>query len=478
VTAFAATLRDRTAAAPLNWFAGAAAVAIAIGAVAAVNVKAALGLSIVVAVGMASFLNPASILAILMASIFVELITIGGVTISRAIAPIAAFVVIIQLMRGRARLPWAPPLVWTCAYTLWAVASGLWTVSVAGTVYLLSSLVIALAYMLAFATLLQTRRQLETILYVLVVSSLLVGGTSFLAYFGKLHLTSDELQGGRSQGGVGDPSFFAAFQLIALPLVVVMAAYARRRWVRTGLYVTLLVIIGSILTSLSRGGFIALALLLILLVLLPARTLFRSPRHKALALLVVALGTTAVSIRASGALVARIQTIYGKGNDKGSSRGSGRVNIWLAGRTTIEERPILGLGYGAFQYRSTELMLRTPGVDLRHWFFRKPGSVAHNTYVGTWAELGLIGLLLYGGVMVSTGIALRRVATRAREVGAHWVRGIANALILGLITWSITSFFLSMETARAFWILVGLALALPRLLENEIAEGEAAKASP
>ena len=40
------------------------------------------------------------------------------------------------------------------------------------------------------------------------------------------------------------------------------------------------------------------------------------------------------------------------------------------------------------------------------------------------------------------------------------------------MTWAVTAFFLSTETARMFWVIVGLSLALPRLLP-ELGRGEA-----
>ena len=90
--------------------------------------------------------------------------------------------------------------------------------------------------MFAFAALLNSRRELERILYIFAFAALFVGGMTFLAFFGKLTLSGAELQGGRSQGGTGDPSFFAAYQLVALPLVLTLAAHARKRWLQIGLY--------------------------------------------------------------------------------------------------------------------------------------------------------------------------------------------------------------------------------------------------
>ena len=50
-----------------------------------------------------------------------------------------------------------------------------------------------------------------------------------------------------------------------------------------------------------------------------------------------------------------------------------------------------------------------------------------------------------------------------------FVSRLANALLLSIIGWSIVAVFLSTETARPFWILVGVSLALPKILAGEAA---------
>ena len=84
---------------------------------------------------------------------------------------------------------------------------------------------------------------------------------------------------GRASGGAGDPNFFAAYQLVALPLVVVLATEARTRWLRVALVATVVVIIGSVLMSVSRGGLLTLVVIAIAMVALPARSFFGTPNQ-------------------------------------------------------------------------------------------------------------------------------------------------------------------------------------------------------
>jgi len=268
----------------VRWWALGAGAGALLGGVTAVNPTLGLGLAIVLGVVVAIMLRPSSLLMVLIASVFLELIKIGSLTITRVIAPVALFVVIAAAVRKGTQIRPAAPLFWAGAYTLWALASSLWTVSPAGTTYLLSSLAIALIFMLSFASLLATRQDLDRSLYALAALSLALGVLSTLAFIGRPILGFGLLQEGRVQGGTGDPSFFAAAQLIALPLILVLASNAKKGQLRNALYLVALVNIGSVLSTVSRGGTIQLVVVLILLLALPARTIFSSPTQKRVAM--------------------------------------------------------------------------------------------------------------------------------------------------------------------------------------------------
>jgi len=443
----------------LRWWALGAGAGALLGGVTAVNPTLGLGLAILLGVVVAILLQPSSLLLVLVASVFVELIKVGGLTITRLIAPVALFVVIAAAVRKGTQIRPAAPLFWAGAYTLWALASSLWTVSPAGTTYLLSSLAIALVFMLAFASLLATRRDLERVLYALAGLSLALGVLSTLAFIGRPILGFGLLQEGRVQGGTGDPSFFAAAQLIALPLILVLASNVKKGVVRNALYLVALVNIGSVLSTVSRGGTIQLIVVLLLLLVLPARTIFASPTQKRLAMAALVAGMAVFFVHYSADLAPRLETIYSRSSDK---TGSGRLAIWPTAMAAFNERPFLGIGYGAFVRTSVDRIYSTPGANIEN--FRVHPEEVHNVFLGTATELGIPGLTIFLGLLFSTGLVLRRTAKRAREVGAHFISSVANALIVGLIGWGVGSMFIETETSRPLWIVIGMSLALPKLI--------------
>ncbi len=397
-------------------------------------------------------LRPTAVIVPVGAAAFIENIEVGGATISRFVAAGALFVVLAEVARNRLVILRLPPLYWATAYGIWALASELWTVSGHRTYIGLSSLVISATFMMALAALVRTRRDLDFALYGVAFGAFAVGLVAVLLFVAG--------GGGRSAGFAGDPNFFAAYQVFAFPVLLMLSAEAKRGWLRALLLAGVVTSIGATFTTLSRGGILALLLVGLLLLILPARSFFRSLGQKTMATIVIVIGVGLALTVSYTELSSRINSLV-TGEE---AAGSGRVNEWKAAWSSTQERPLLGLGFGAFPAVSNDLVRSTPGTDLYHFDERPTGVFVHNAYLGSLAELGIPGLVLFTGLLGSTLLALRRTAARARRVGDLSLGRIANALVLSLIGWSVTSFFLSSETARPYWVAIGLALALPKLL--------------
>jgi O-antigen ligase len=113
-------------------------------------------------------------------------------------------------------------------------------------------------------------------------------------------------------------------------------------------------------------------------------------------------------------------------------------------------------------------MLETPGVDLSNVRLRSRGLQAHSAYIGTLAELGIPGLVLFLGIFGSAALTTRRTAIAAARAGAASTARLANAVLISMLGWAVASIFLSSETSRPPWILIGISLALPKLVSDEV----------
>lgn len=394
-------------------------------------------------------LRPTLVPPVLVVSIFAEAVTIGGVTVGRLIAPLALLAVISQILQAPAKLTGGRgALVLIGGYAFLAVASLLWTVSVGGTLDTLASLGVSLAYMAAFAVLVRAPSHLRRLLWAFALSAT---GLALL-WMAQYALGVD-----RRFNAAGDPNFFAALQVVALPLVVVLLSRERDPLRRLALYLALAVIAASVLSTLSRGGFITLAIVVVLLVLLPARMLFPTRREKAAFLLTAVIGLALLFPLAWGDLRHRFEVGFSQPNVAG-----GRGDLWLAAIHGYRQHALTGLGYGAFKQVSFELLRTTPGVNLEEHlrFSVRAGEYVHNAYLGSLVELGPLGLGLFLGILGATARLLRRTARVARLIGDPFVGSFASGLLLSLVSFSISSLLLSTETSRALWLIVGLGLAL------------------
>ncbi len=437
---------------PIRWLILAGAAGVILGTAAAISPTLALVTAVAVGVLTVITLQPAVVLALLGAAAFIENIQIGTLTISRFVAAMALFVVLAEIARRRLVLVPQPLLYWVVAYGIWTLASLFWTVDGHRTYIGLSSLMISMSFALALATLISSRRELDVALYGVAISASIVGLVAMVIF-----MTGG---GARSAGFAGDPNFFAQYQVFAFPILLLLAVEAKRRWVQILLFIGVMTSIGATFTTLSRGGILALIAVGALLLVLPARSFFRSLSQKSLATIVVALGVGLALTLSYTELSDRVNSLV-TGQE---AAGSGRVNEWRAAWSSAGDRPVLGLGFAAFPAVSNELVRDTPGTDLYHFDERPLGLFVHNAYLGSLAEVGIPGLILFLGVMGSTMRTLRRCARRAKQVGDLSLARAANALFLSLVGWAITSIFLSSETARPYWITIGIALALPKLL--------------
>jgi O-antigen ligase len=418
------------------------------------NPRDAVGVSLALVLLLALAFQPVNLLIVLVVTLFADILQFGGLTIGRLIAPVALVVLVDAAVRRRLALPRGSPAVWALGYAIWTIASGLWSVSLGSTGFLLGSLGIALVYMTAFATLTDSDAELKRVLIAVSVASVAIGLLAILSFsFG----VPADLSAGRSEGGTGDANLFAAYQIAAIPLVLVLVSEVARGLPQLLVYGGALTIIASVFTSVSRGGLVAMLVVAVTMVFIPARAMFRSVGQKVAVLLVIVV-VGAVALQAtSTALTARL-------SDK---TGSGRVYEWKAAWLSVHQHPVLGLGYGAFPPRSRELLHQVPGVDLEKFDIGPQGEAVHNVYLGTLAELGIPGLVLFLGLLVSTGRTLRGAALTARRTGNLFLMRASNALLLSLVGVCVAALFLSLETSRALWVVVGLSLALARITRRE-----------
>jgi O-antigen ligase len=413
-----------------------------------------------------ALLRPKLLPPVLVVSIFASTFTVGGLTVQRFVAPLAGVATVAYLLRRPVRVGGDGFLLTAiAAYAVVALASLLWTVDLGGTLFELASLSISLAYVGALMVLVQDIHDVRALLWTVAACAAALGAWWIVSY-----LTGVD----RRFNLAGDPNFFAALEVVALPMVLSLLRSVRSTGPRLFLFSTSAIIAASIVSSLSRGGLLALLVAVVLIVVLPARLFFQSGRQKAV-VFAVALGSLSILGAIAGAdLSHRFQHAF-----TDPSLAAGRGDLALAALNGFQQHPVVGLGFGAFKPSSFELLRTTPGVDLpAHLQCLEAGATirgaagctgqqVHNAYLESLVELGPLGLLTFAGVFAAGWLAIARAVWAGIASPDPLLMSVLAALAIGLVTMAVSSVSISTETSRTLWLIIGMVLAVSAIMGRQ-----------
>ena len=234
-----------------------------------------------------------------------------------------------------------------------------------------------------------------------------------------------------------------ALALFIGPLIAIasaLALHARDRYIRVGSIVFLLVAVPGMVLSFSRGGYLAMAAVVVGLALSHRRRVW---------LLAGAAG--------AGILVALIPPVFHRiavefQNTNGTTffGRAGRIELWTATLKMLREHPLFGAGLSGFADRIGPFW----NADHPERFIDP-----HNIVLNFWVEMGVVGMIAFAWIMV----AAFRVTWRGwREASGEW-RTIELALLLALVAVVVHGLvdvpYFKNDLSLLFWTTIGLALA-------------------
>jgi O-Antigen ligase len=400
----------------------------------------------------------------LVCTIFIEGVTLGGLTVGRIAGALALAVLAYYLLaHGRVSIRLTPLLAVVGAYGFWLLLSAYWADSPSYVYSTFFGYALVIAYMLAFALLVKSPRDATIVLLVMVAGATLSGFVALNTYL----VTGGGIRASGLEGSA-HPDTFGVYQAMIAPAALGLFALARNARGRLAYLACMAVIVLSIVSSLTRTAMISVAVVALLALVLPWRVLFRSASQRATyAVAVAATAGIVLTIAASATFFARVGSIFSGGQ---ADRAAGRTDLWAAAWNAYTHHPWLGIGAGNFQFHSLDLLTQTQGVDIGAAYVGQ-GRPVHNAYLEALTELGPLGLALFLLVIGITGWYLVRVFRRARETGDDVSRIIAAVLLFALLSLSISLGFLSIELNKPLWIIVGLTIALERMSGEHLPAG-------
>lgn len=345
---------------------------------------------------------------------------------------------------ARARPPALPLLL--VAFVTWSALSATWAAADGTAVRATLRFGLgALLLMIAVAAVTSGRRAV-------IVAGAFVLGAALSALYGiavpPAGKTAEQLS--RAAGTIGDPNEFAAVLVAGSALAISLLVTAREPVSRALLVGAAIAAGGGVVLSLSRGGLVALACALVAGVLLGGR--WRP------LMLLIAVGVAAIGIAYFGAFA----PAAARERVRVSSGTAGRTDLWRIAWRMVGDKPLTGVGAGNFRTAAPRFLL-VPGRVRRSDLIVDKPQVVHNSYLEVLAELGFVGLALFGAIVGLCVTGALRAAREFRKAGSAGLEALSRGVLIALLGLLTAGVFISAEYEKELWLLLGLAAALERL---------------
>jgi len=236
------------------------------------------------------------------------------------------------------------------------------------------------------------------------------------------------------------PNSVALFLEPAVAIAAGFVLYSDNRRDRTVALVCLAVLLAAMIGTLSRGGFLTLAVLVLVAVITMQRTRLK----------IAILGGAAVAALAALQIPFVAQRLYRQFDPSyASNTFEGRLQIWSDTLKMLRARPIFGAGLRAYQ---TVMQAYAP-----------PGHIVelypHNIFLSMWVELGLLGLLAFIALI---GTLLWRgwsAYARADGLARPLLWGTSAAFIAILVHGQFDTPYFNNDISMEFWLVAAFEIA-------------------
>jgi O-antigen ligase len=300
----------------------------------------------------------------------------------------------------------------------------------------------AVAMFIVIVNVVRTPLRLKGLMFLGIAVGLVLSAGAINDYrLGRVAVAEGARVAGVIGGMFGNPNDMALHLVVMIPLVVGLLLSTRNLLAKPLYAACVLLMVGGIVVSFSRGAFLGLLGAGIVL----AWKLGRRNRFVMIAL--VAVFVVALVALAPGEYTDRLSSIGSVNRDASSSS---RRDLLVRSIIVAIHNPVFGVGIGNFHI-----------VSIRE-------LVSHNSYTQVAAEMGLAAAVIYVAFIVVPIRRLRSIeqASYATRRGSR-IYYLSVALQASLIAFMIGSFFGSLAYQFSVYYLVGYAVALRRIYEAQ-----------
>lgn len=257
--------------------------------------------------------------------------------------------------------------------------------------------------------------------------------------------------------GPVNTNFYALILVVLVPLAIGRLRQEKSLVLQIIAGWALLACVISIVLTYSRGGFLALAVVTGLMLIR------RMPKlHEVIILLALGLGIWQFL---PVSYIDRLQTITYLSPSKDVSFSdhsiNGRTSEMMAAAYMFADHLITGVGYSNYEVHYLDYSEEI-GLDPRREQ-RQP----HNLFLEIAAETGIIGLIVFGAILWILFKGLISAKHIFVDMGMQEYSQMVGDFMVSMIGYFTGSMFLHSIYPRYFWLLVGIALAIPFVAKNE-----------
>lgn len=313
-----------------------------------------------------------------------------------------------------------------------------------------------------FTDLIKSKAQLFLLCKVIILSSTIIAIVILLDVIGILpsgviehYQTYIETERGfvrinRTSGIFDDPNFSAFQMVLAIPFIFEIMPF-QKRIIKGLLIITLFIIITAINYTYSISGFIGMISVLIIKFLDNKDLSYKKIVNKILLLLIFVLLTPfIIPDYFIDRLMENILEIRDLIETKNISSfimiGTTRGNTWQASIKSFLSSPIIGIGPGNSLYSNLTYNMLDKSVEI---------LAPHNFILSIATDIGLIGLLFFGGLLFTSFISTK---FNSKNINDSELKKIGNGINIALIACYIQGLGLDVHTSKHLWILMGMAL--------------------
>ncbi len=331
------------------------------------------------------------------------------------------------------------------------------------------------AITLLIIILLQRGRALRSAIWTLIVVGVFLGTVSVYQY---LTGTFENSYGGFGQAGlqqiigttdnyriggpIGDPNFFAQIMIVLVAISLERALHEKSLLLRAVALYTFMVSVLCVIFSYSRGGLLALV------VCLGTWFILNPPRRLQLPILIIGVTLAVLYVLPAGYL-SRVLQLTQVFQSQGTFRTSdpslqGRISENLAAWEMFRTHPITGVGWNTYSYLfpfySKDIGLANVATERE----------AHDLYLEVAAETGIIGVFAFGLILFSSLRAVVKARRQFLKANLQDYAGLVTGFGVGFLGYLVAALFIHGAFQRYLHVLLGIAWALPLVVQNVLHE--------